>query len=262
MINAFLVAILAHRALGVPTYESSSTTTSTSTSSSTTSTSTSTSTSCPSSPSPYPAFNQTLFQSLLLAPTAAERENLLSDADTVFSFSDPCRTFGVVKGDGGRTVRADRATFPALVGQGGSITVGFLDGCGFNTPHVHPRAAQMNIVVQGRLFGSVTAENGVAHRNHTMELFDMTVFPAGALHTEFNPDCTPAVFVAAFPSEDPGVGQIAQEYFGLEDEIVAASAGGEVTVNGQDIDKFRALIPANVAKGVESCLKKCGLEKR
>jgi len=68
--------------------------------------------------------------------------------------------------------------------------------------------------------------------------------------------------VAAFPSEDPGVGQIAQEYFGLEEEIVAASAGGEVTVNGQDIDKFRALIPANVAKGVESCLKKCGLEKR
>ena len=68
--------------------------------------------------------------------------------------------------------------------------------------------------------------------------------------------------MASFPSEDPGVGQIAQEYYGLEDEIVKASSGGEVTVNGADIDIFRHLIPANIEKGVDTCLAKCGIAKR
>jgi len=90
----------------------------------------------------------------------------------------------------------------------------------------------------------------------------MTVFPQGAVHTEFNPDCTPSVFVAAFPSEDPGVGQIAQEYFGLEGEIVRGSAGGELSISGEDVEAFRSKIPENVAKGVDSCLAKCGIAKR
>jgi hypothetical protein len=33
----------------------------------------------------------------------------------------------------------------------------------------------------------------------------MTVFPQGAIHTEFNPDCVPAAFVAAFPDEDVSI---------------------------------------------------------
>lgn len=204
----------------------------------------------------------TLFQQLVLAPNAVDRLALLKDEDFVFDFSDNTRTAGVTKGDGGKIVRADHATFPALVGQGGAVAIGFLGPCGFNTPHVHPRAAELNLVVEGRLFSSVTAENGARHLNHTMTKYQMTVFPQGAVHTEFNPDCTDAVFVAAFPSEDPGVGQIAQEFYGLENEIVKGSTGGEVTVDGRDIDAFRGKIPANVAKGVDSCLAKCGIAKR
>jgi mannose-6-phosphate isomerase-like protein (cupin superfamily) len=149
--------------------------------------------------------DQSLFESLVLARSSVERNNLLSNDDLVFSFDTPCRNLpelGVATGKGGKTVRADHSTFPALVGQGGSITIGFLNPCGFNSPHVHPRAAELNLVVEGRLFASVTAENGATHRNHTLNKFEMTVFPQGAIHTEFNPDCTPAVFVAAFPDED------------------------------------------------------------
>jgi hypothetical protein len=204
----------------------------------------------------------TLFQQLVLAPNAVDRLALLQPSDFIFNFNDSSRTAGVTTGKGGKIVRADHATFPALVGQGGAVAIGFLDPCGFNTPHVHPRAAELNLVVVGRLFASVTAENGAMHMNHTLNTYEMTVFPQGAVHTEYNPDCTPAVFVASFPSEDPGVGQIAQEYFGLEDEIVEGSLGGDVVVNGMDIDAFRAYIPANVAIGVESCLTKCGIAKR
>jgi hypothetical protein len=142
------------------------------------------------------------------------------------------------------------------------MTLGFIGPCGFNTPHVHLRAAELNIVVQGRLMGSVTAENSARHIQHTLNQFQITVFPQRTLHTEWNPDCEPAVFVAAFPSEDPGVQQAAQTFFGFEDDVIQAALGGDGSVNGQDLDKFKALIPPNVALGVESCLKKCKLEAR
>lgn len=141
------------------------------------------------------------------------------------------------------------------------MTVGFLGPCGFNTPHVHPRAAELNIVVQGTLMASVTPENGARHLQHTLNQFQMTVFPQGAMHTEWNPNCDPAVFVAAFPDEDPGVQQTVQTFFGFEDDVIQAALGGDLTVSGADLDKFKTLIPANVALGVESCLQKCKINK-
>jgi hypothetical protein len=60
----------------------------------------------------------------------------------------------------------------------------------------------------------------------------------------------------------PGVGQITQNYFGLEDEIVLASAGGDLNIDGANIDVFRNKIPANVVQGVGSCQPKCGIKKR
>lgn len=75
--------------------------------------------------------------------------------------------------------------------------------------------------------------------------------------TEFNPDCEPAVFVAGFASEDPGVEQSAQTLFNLRPDLVQADLG-VVTLNGESIEDFRDHLPANVADGVASCLKKCG----
>lgn len=152
--------------------------------------------------------DQSVFESLVLARSAVDRDNLLNNDDTVFAFVNPCRNtpdLGGTIGDGGKLVRADHSTFPALVGSGGSIIMGFLNPCGFNTPHVHPRAGELIVVVEGRLFTSVTAENRALHRNHTLNQYEMTVFPQGAIHTNFNPDCTPAVFVAAFPDEDVSI---------------------------------------------------------
>jgi hypothetical protein len=43
---------------------------------------------------------------------------------------------------------------------------------------------------------------------------------------------------------------------------VLASAGGDLNIDGANINTFRGKIPANVVIGVESCLKKCGIQKR
>jgi hypothetical protein len=99
--------------------------------------------------------NSSVFESLVLARTAwcaVERGSLLKNDDFVFVFDTPCRNtseLGVVTGEGGKTVRADHSTFPALIGSGGAVTIGFLKPCGFNSPHVHPRAAELNLVVEG-----------------------------------------------------------------------------------------------------------------
>lgn len=143
------------------------------------------------------------------------------------------------------------------------MSVGFIGPCGFNTPHTHPRGAELNIVVQGSLLTEHIIENGgTLIRNH-LNQYQMSVFPQGAIHTEFNPDCTDAVFVAAFPSEDAGVSSVAQRLFALDDDVLQAEFGSDLSFkDGRDLDQFRDQIPENVAKGVDSCLKKCNISKR
>jgi hypothetical protein len=212
------------------------------------------------------AGNITLIQSLELAPTAVDRIDLLNNSfDWLYDFlnppSDP-NLKPITQGLGGRTVKADRKTFPALIGTGVSMTVGLLGPCGLNTPHTHPRSAELNIAVQGRLIAEFIAENGAPTIRNIIDTFQATVFPQGALHTEMNPDCEPATFVAGFASEDPGVQQAAQTLFDIDDDLLEAAFLSDFTFDGVDIDQFRALIPKNVALGVESCLQRCGLEKR
>ncbi|KAL8833365.1 MAG: hypothetical protein Q9176_008011 [Flavoplaca citrina] len=202
-----------------------------------------------------------IIRQLSLAPKAVDRIKLIpQDASFKFDFkAPPADTLS--EGKGGRTVRADRKSFPPLIGTGGSMALGFLGPCGFNTPHTHPRSAEFNLVVQGTLETEFTLENGARTIRNTLATHQMTVFPQGALHTEFNPNCDDAIFVAGFADEDPGVQQTAQAYFGLDQEVVEAATGNDFTFEGKDVDMFRKLIPANVALGVESCLKKCGITR-
>jgi hypothetical protein len=207
-----------------------------------------------------------LTQQLFLADTAADRFKLLPKAtDFVFDFNNPA-----LKGKGGKQgdiIAANRKTFPPLVGTGLGMAVGFLNGCAFNTPHVHPRAVELQIVTQGRLMTEMVPENGVLDPEtksrrviaNEIGVNQMTPFYMGSVHAQFNPDCTPATFVAAFNNEDFGAGQIADEFFTLTDDVIEAAFGQ--AVDGKNIETFRSLIPVSIAKGVEECLIRCGIQK-
>ncbi|KAL8963535.1 MAG: hypothetical protein Q9193_000220 [Seirophora villosa] len=198
---------------------------------------------------------------LVLAAKAPARINLIpNDASFKFDFNNPPGQ-STTAGKGGRTVRADRQSFPPLIGTGMSMTLGFLGPCGFNTPHTHPRSTELNIVVQGTLETQFTLENGARTIHNTLGTNQMTAFPQGALHTEFNPNCDDAIFVAGFANEDPGVQQTAQTFFGFDQDVVEAAIGNDFTFEGKDIEQFRSLIPANVAEGVEQCLRKCFIQQ-
>lgn len=110
-------------------------------------------------------------------------------------------------------------------------------------------------------------ENGVLNADGTRRVIRteltanmMTPFYQGSVHTQFNPDCEEATFVAAFASEDFGTGQIADETFALTDDFISMTFGQSIA--GEDIDRVRKAIPQSIALGVEQCLQKCGKTKR
>ncbi|XXG99012.1 hypothetical protein Hte_005345 [Hypoxylon texense] len=203
---------------------------------------------------------------ILLSDTRADAINnvLKDDADFVFDFNK-ARKFG--PGAGGEIVQANRKAFPALTGTGIGMAVGFLGPCGFNTPHIHNRATELLIVTKGRVVSEMVVENGVvgadgkAARDVTNVLEELQATPyfEGALHTQYNPDCSNATFVAPLSSEDPGANTMAQAYFALADDTIRAAAGNHVS--GADVDKFRGIISTSVALGVEQCLQKCNIPK-
>lgn len=218
-----------------------------------------------------------LFEKLFTAPTAVKRigtlltqkvngETKLLEGDDlkkqiVFPFSPPPVQNQTA---GGAAVAANIDSFPILTGLGISTTLGFLQPCGINTPHVHPRATEFLTVVQGKdvKFGYVLENGLVSGKNNpevagTLGLFEGTVFPQGSIHFQFNDNCDQAVFVAGLNSEDPGTNQIAQGFFNLNAGVVNATLGFPKEINGQNIEQFKNTIPPNLAQDVQVCLKRC-----
>ncbi|KAJ7117740.1 RmlC-like cupin domain-containing protein [Mycena epipterygia] len=194
---------------------------------------------------------------LRLDPTAVDRVNTLSpDSQFVFDFFNP--PAGVVTGAGGHTVTATSGTFAAVVDNGVAMTIGFLGPCAMNTPHTHPRATEINFSVNGTLRTGILTENGARFIVNDLNPGMMTVFPQGAIHFEMNTGCEPAMFVAAFNNEDPGVLSLAQRFFGLPPDIVQATLGD---IGLQEFEELAAMIPDNIAVGTDECLKACGLAR-
>jgi hypothetical protein len=171
--------------------------------------------------------------------------------------------------------------FPILTGLGISITVGFLNPCGINTPHLHPRATEFLTLVEGSNleFGFVL-ENGLVQAGENPEVagylnkFEGTVFPQGSIHYQFNNNCEKATFFAALSSEDPGTNSAAQALYALNADVVNATLGFpswvliyyyllyttnnlNSSIDGKNIKDFGKYLPANLVQDIEVCLKKC-----
>lgn len=220
--------------------------------------------------------NDALIAQLMTLPTAIKRfqklltsagERLLSPEEvrkqTVFNFNGAPRA---PKAKGGATKAANIDSMPILTGLGISTTVGFLNGCGMNSPHVHPRATEFLTVTKGQLEFGYILENGLVKQGSAevsgkLGEYEGTVFPMGSIHYQFNPTCEPAIFVASLNSEDPGTSQVAQNFFGLNGNVVNATLGFPKTLDGRDIEQFKSQIPANIAQAIQSCVASCPPEK-
>jgi hypothetical protein len=244
--------------------------------------------------SPDPEVQAALFRDLFSAPTAIKRfqrlltakgqELLSGDALRnliVFNFNGATPAKGALGGatkaavsffsseslaHDADSLKQNIETFPILTGLGISTTLGFLSACGINTPHVHPRATEFLTVVEGDIDFGYILENGLVAAGQNAEVagslskFQGTVFPMGSIHYQINNKCQPATFVATLNNEDPGTSQVAQNFFGLNPDVVNATLGFPKTINGTNIEEFRKYLPVNIAQSVDICLKQCGYQ--
>jgi mannose-6-phosphate isomerase-like protein (cupin superfamily) len=192
---------------------------------------------------------------LTLADNSVDRYNLLTDKDFVYDFNNPTSLF------------ADRKSFPPLVGQDAALALGSIRPCGLGPLHIHPRAAELFVALNGTVVTEFVPEGGVLTADgkprvirNTLSAGQMTVFPAGAFHIQMNPACEAVSILAAFSDEDPGAGLILAQVFTLDDEIISGVFGE--SIDGEDIDRIRKALPPFIGEAVDTCLDKCGLQKR
>ncbi|KAL6711490.1 hypothetical protein ACN47E_004424 [Coniothyrium glycines] len=175
---------------------------------------------------------------------------------------------------GGTVFLGTVGSFPALVGTDVSMGIGFVNPCGLNTPHYHPRANELLTVTQGTLIAGLILEQDTGFGNvvgsappprgplpqvtATLSNYTGFLFPRGLVHWQFNPTCEPAVFVAAFDSRDPGRAEVAHTLF--------SAAPGDVNTGYEDggltadiLDRLRATGTNSATQIIESCARRCGI---
>jgi hypothetical protein len=202
-----------------------------------------------------------------MAPSEQLRENILfqqgNNANNI-SFQFINQTAGPPVG--GTIAVGSVNNVPGLIGTNVGFAIGFVDPCGLNVPHLHPRANEFLTVVEGLLIGALVLEED-AEMNGALPVVEMTLtnytgmlFPVGHVHWQFNPTCERAVFAAGFDSLDEGRTQIAQTFFSVTPDFVVETATGDQSFLGPaQIDRLRDTIPENFAQLVDSCAKACHL---
>ncbi|KAJ0015016.1 hypothetical protein Pint_20282 [Pistacia integerrima] len=91
---------------------------------------------------------------------------------------------------------------------------------GENPPHMHPRASEILLVMQGTLFvGFVTSNPNNTLFSKVLNQGDLFVFPQGMIHFQVNLGRTNAVAFASFGSQNPGLITVANAVFGSNPRI-------------------------------------------
>lgn len=175
----------------------------------------------------------------------------------VFDFaSPPPGSFN--KTDVGFLVTAEEKTFPPLTNIPISLAVNTLAPCGMIQPHVHPRGSEFAVVVKGRLITNYIAETGAVMVENVLDAFQATLFPQGAIHASFNPECEEATSVSGFTSNDAGINFVAANFLGLDERLVLGTLGGKIT--RVELEGLEAANSGNPFDE-EWCMKRCGLKR-
>jgi uncharacterized RmlC-like cupin family protein len=91
---------------------------------------------------------------------------------------------------------------------------------GLNPPHIHRRATEILLVLDGTLHVGVVTSNPDNHLiTKVLSPGDVFVYPTGLVHFQFHVAKTNAVAIAALSSQNPGVITIANAVFGSNPPI-------------------------------------------
>ncbi|KAF8408014.1 hypothetical protein HHK36_007154 [Tetracentron sinense] len=178
---------------------------------------------------PRPAFLTILFLMIVLLPSACHadpdplQDLCVADLNASISVNGfPCKPLHEVKSDdffydglskegnttnvfGSKVSIGDVLAFPGLNTLGVSWNrVDFAAGTGVNPPHLHPRASETLVVLEGKLLVGFVTTTHVLY-SKVLKAGEMFVFPRGLVHFQLNVGKGKAFFLAAFNSQNPGV---------------------------------------------------------
>ncbi|KAJ8449124.1 hypothetical protein Cgig2_004179 [Carnegiea gigantea] len=135
-----------------------------------------------------------------------------------------------------RAVMVNATLFPALNTLGVAMARIDYEAGGVNPPHLHPRASEMLVVLEGTLYAGFVTSNLQAGGNRlyskVLNKGDIFVFPQGLIHFQLNIGSTPAVANAAFGSQTPGLVTVANAVFGSTPPILE-----DVLTKGFQVDE-------------------------
>jgi len=95
--------------------------------------------------------------------------------------------------------------------------------------------------------------------NNVLTRFQGAILPIGSIHFEFNDNCEPAVFMAAFSNEDPGLSSVVQNLFSLDPGIVDADLGYPAFLDLTNIAQFEKSVPPSFSDGMRESFDRCGI---
>ncbi|URE33829.1 germin-like protein [Musa troglodytarum] len=174
-------------------------------------------------PRPWPAI-PVLSRTLFVNGLACKDPKLVKAEDFFFSGLDEPRDTANKVGSNVTLLNASR--IPGLNTLGISMARVDYAPFGLNPPHIHPRATEIQTVLEGSLYvGFVTSNPDNRLVTKVVRKGDVFVFPQGLIHFQFNLGAKPAVAVSGLSSQNPGVITIANSVFGskpaISDDILA-----------------------------------------
>lgn len=126
--------------------------------------------------------------------------------------------------------------FPGLNTLGVSFVRADFDVGGVNVPHFHPRATEVALVLEGKIYsGFVDTKNNVFAK--VLEKGEVMVFPRGLVHFQMNVGDGPAAIFGSFDSQNPGLMKIPNAVFGSEikEELLEKAFG----LNSKELSKLK-----------------------
>ncbi|KAM7271735.1 hypothetical protein ACFE04_030949 [Oxalis oulophora] len=129
--------------------------------------------------------------------------------------------------------------FPALNGAGVAMSrVDYVKG-GVNPPHIHPRATEIFTVRKGTLYaGFVTTNPNNTFYSKILTEGDTFVFPVGLIHFQMNIGNGPAMAIAAFSSQNPGVVTVGNALFDSKPKIDPTVLAKSFLSSDDEIKKY------------------------
>mmetsp|Transcript_20333 Transcript_20333/g.34910 ORF Transcript_20333/g.34910 Transcript_20333/m.34910 type:complete len:246 (-) Transcript_20333:245-982(-) len=202
------------------------------------------------------------FQATRFAADISEPTQRTQDMNAGFTFNWNLAKETTTPNGGSIINQVDTNPFlSTLTGTGNGQAMFILGPCGSNTPHVHPRGAEISFMLYGSVQFGMIEENSKHNQLVLRNISANTTIhiPQGVLHFSHNPTCEPAAFLANFGTKDPGTQTIWSSLFNVPTSILQAASGLPESLIEQ-IKTYPFLeVPST---GGEECLKRCNLAFR